>query len=54
MDMDMYFFKAGKRENPMLGKLDDDMDSYWASKDAAKKEEASEAPAEEEAAADDA
>jgi hypothetical protein len=43
MEMDMYFFKAGKRDDPMKGKLDSDMDDYWKSKDAAKKDEAAEA-----------
>ena len=41
--MDMYFFKAGKREDPMKGKLDGDMDAYWAAKDSKKKEEEEEA-----------
>lgn len=36
MDIDTYFFKAGKREDPMLGKLDNDMDAYWANKDSEK------------------
>ena len=33
--MDEYFFKAGKRENPRVQKLENDMDAYWAKKSAA-------------------
>lgn len=33
--MDDYFFKAGKRDDPRLKKLQTDMDDYWANKPAA-------------------